>query len=155
MTLSATAMAEAFNEHSSSAWYMLLTISHPDLATPLRLVNSRSDLISNGHTFTWFPFTVVLPDDDGENSPRAKLKIDNVSREIYRTIWALDPAPYIQIDVVVSDDPNQIEYTAGNMRLVNVTVDELFITGELAPDISVLDPFPGDSFSPGKFPALF
>lgn len=155
MTLSATAIAEAFKEDSSVAWLILLTITHDDLAEPIRCVNSRGDVMSNGETFIAFPFSIVLPGEDGETMPRARLRIDNVSREVYSAIWALDPAPYVQVDVVLSSDPNTIEYTVGGMRLERVEADDLYLTGELTVSNIGIEPYPGDSFSPSKFPSLF
>jgi hypothetical protein len=155
MTLSATAIHEAFSEHSSVAWRILLDIEHPDLAGTLRFVNSRSNVVSNGNTYSSFPFEVVLPDDDGETTQRAVLKIDNISREVYSAIWTLDPSPVIRISVVLSSQPNVVEYQTGKLYLGRVTADELVLEGELMPQFYQTESWPTAVINPARFPGLW
>jgi hypothetical protein len=155
MTLSATAIHQAFSEHSHVAWYILLDIEHPDLTSTLRFVNSRTDIVSNGNTYHSFPFEIVLPDDDGETSQRAVLKIDNVSREVYAAIWALDPSPSVRISVVLSSQPDVIEYQTGKLYLGRVTADEIALEGELTPQFYQTESWPAAVINPARFPGLW
>ena len=153
---SAHGIAEAYREDRSTAWLYLLTITHPDIVDgPLRFVNERVNIVSNGHVFYSFPFDIVLPDDTTETTPKAQLKIDNVSRDIYEAVWGLSTSPMVQVDVIVADAPDMIEFTAGNLRLEQASADELYIIGDLAAIPLTNEPFPGDSFNPGDFVGLF
>ena len=155
MTLSATAIHEAFAEHSQVAWHILLDITHPDLAAPLRFVNSRSDIVSNGNTYTAFPFEIVIPDEDGDNPQKAQLKIDNISREVYAAIWALDPSPTVSVSICLSSQPDVIEYRTGNLFLNQVTADEMYLIGDLSPLQYSRETFPGAVVNPARFPGLW
>ena len=152
---SAHGIAEAFDQDRGTVFFTLLTIIHQDLTGPMRLCNSRADIVSRGNTFTGYPFQIVLPDDDADNVPSAQLKIDNVNRLVYQTIWGLASAPNILIEVVVSDRPDVVEISAGNLRLEKVQADELYITGTITAIPIAIEPFPGDSFSPDVFVSMF
>lgn len=155
MTLSATAIHEAYAEHSRVAWHILLDITHADLTGPLRLVNSRTDVVSNGNTYSSFPFDIVLPDADGETPQKASLKIDNINREIYEAIWALNPSPTVAISVVTSSQPDVIEYRTGRLYLNSVTADEMVIEGDLTPIRYSLETWPAGVVNPARFPGLW
>lgn len=155
MTLSATAIHEAFAENSGVAWHILLDIEHPDLTATLRFVNAYSNVVSNGNTYISFPFEIVLPDSDGENPQRAVLRIDNISREVYAAIWALDPSPSIRISVVLSSQPNVVEYQSGKLYINQVTADEIALEGELVPKQYSTESWPGAVVNPERFPGLW
>lgn len=155
MTLSATAIHEAFAEHSQVAWYILLDITHPDLSGPMRFVNSQSDVVSNGNTYHSFPFEIVLPDADGDVPQKAMLRIDNVSREVYAAVWALDPSPTVVISVALSNQPDVIEYQTGRLFLNQVTADEMVLEGELVPLQYSRETWPGAVVNPDRFPGLW
>ena len=68
--------------NATEAPLILLEISHPQLTQPVRVVNDTQDLLSNGNTYVGFPFRCVLPDDFENQLPKARLAIDNVSRDL-------------------------------------------------------------------------
>ena len=155
MTLSATAIHEAFTEHSHVSWHVLLDIEHDELTGPLRFVNSRSDVISNGNTYHSFPFEIVLPDADGDTPQKASLRIDNISREVYAAIWALDPSPSVVISIILSSHPDVIEYQTGRLFLNQVSADEMVLEGELTPMQYSRETWPGAVVNPARFPGLW
>lgn len=155
MTLSATAIHAAFAEHSQVAWYILLDIAHPDLTSTLRFVNCQSDVVSNGNTYYSFPFEVVLPDSDGENPQKAMLRIDNISRDVYAAIWALNPSPTITISVVLSSQPDVVEFQTGRLYVGQVVADEMVLEGELTPLQYNREKWPAGVVNPARFPGLW
>jgi len=64
---------------------ILLEITHPDLPTPIRVVDDVQNVTSNGEEFIALPFRISLPDDIGGQIPQATLEVDNVGREL--TTW--------------------------------------------------------------------
>lgn len=64
---------------------VLLEITHPDLAQPIRVVDDVQNVTSNGNEFVALPFRVTLPDDISGQIPQATLEVDNVGREL--TTW--------------------------------------------------------------------
>lgn len=64
----------------------LIEITHPDLASVVRLSNFHEDVISNGEVYLATRFDVEWPSDkSGGEDPRAKIKFDNIGRSI--TQW--------------------------------------------------------------------
>jgi len=155
MPLSATALAEVIKEEGENAWLLLLTIDHPDLASPIRVVNSESDVVSRGDTFTSYPFEIILPDIDSENPPSIKLKIDNVDRQIYEEIWALQDPPTITAELVMHTTPDIVEDTVDSFQLVKVDIDEHHVVGEAQPVDFIRESYPGDLITPANFPGLW
>lgn len=56
---------------------ILITVEHPLLAEPIRLVNDTQDVVSNGHNYRACRFGFTWPDDEQRQSPRAQLVIGN------------------------------------------------------------------------------
>ncbi|MYZ41425.1 DUF1833 family protein [Schauerella aestuarii] len=61
---------------------IMLEISHPDLTSPVRIVNDTQDLVSQGLTFSSCPFAITLPDDAEGQLPQATLQVDNVDQAL-------------------------------------------------------------------------
>lgn len=111
---------------------ILLEIDHPELTQPVRVVNDMTDVTSNGDIYIAFPFRCVLPDDFENQLPKARLSIDNVSRDLMFWIETTgggqgSTATFKQI---MRSNPNLIEWQI-QMSLFNVTVNMQEISAEL------------------------
>jgi len=133
---------------------VLLTLDHDDLAAPIRVVNNREDVTSRGDVFVAFPFEIALPDDLGDAPPRARLRIDNVSREIGEAIRTITTAAAVTIEVVRQDALDTVEMQFPAMKLVNVQYDVLTVTGDLEFEDLTKEPYPTHIFSPAEYPGL-
>lgn len=133
---------------------ILLTIDHDELASPIRVVNDKADLTSRGEVFTRFPFIISLPDALELGPPRARLRIDNVSREIGQAIRTITSAALVTIEVVRHSAPDVVELAFPAMRLTNVRFDALNVEGDLEFEDLTREPFPARIFSPAEFPGL-
>ena len=152
--ISSRAMEAMFAQETEEVFLLLLTIEHEDMTSPLRLVNNSEDIVSGGDTYTAYPFQFELPSSGGDSPPRATIKIDNVHRDIVSTIRSLASPPEITISVILASQPDTPEASFGNLTLEEVSYDALEITGELAYENVLVEPFPGVSFSPDLFPGL-
>lgn len=63
------------------AWN-LVTIAHPDKATPLRYVNSKNDLTHSGNIYRARGFTISRPSQDKTSSGNGDITIDNSDLEL-------------------------------------------------------------------------
>lgn len=151
--VSTAGKTQVFAQEGDS-FLVLLEIDHADLADPLRFVNNTEDVTSNGESYTAFPFDISLPTDSDESPPRARLVIDNVSREIGEVIRDLDTAPTITIYVIRMDDFDAVEITLPSFTLRNVQYDVMQVSGELELEDLTREPFPARTFSPAEFPGL-
>lgn len=155
MTLSSVARGAMFDEETDDGLLALLTIDHADLATPIRVVHDQVDVVSRGNTFTAFPFELILPTQEADSPPVARLTIDNVSREIAQTLRSVSSAPSVLIEVVRIKDTETLELSYPLLSLRNVRYDALKVTGDLVSEDLQLEPYPAHTFSPANFPGLF
>lgn len=153
--VSAELKQAVYAQETTQEFIVLITLSHPDLADPIRVNSSAVDVVSNGDTFIAYPFDVVLPDDVDDRPPRAKLRIDNISREIILAIRTISSAPSVNIQIVMASSPNTIEAEFLDFKLSNITYDQLTVEGDLTLEEFIGEPYPARVFSPADFPGLF
>lgn len=153
MTVALT--TSAFAADTDDVWLVLVTIDHADLSVPIRVVNNTQDVTSRGDTFTAFPFDVSLPDAREDAPPRARLVIDNVSREIAQAIRTVTGAPSVTLEVIRAADPDTVEMSMPNFTLRNVRWDAAKVQGDLVLEDFTAEPYPAGIFSPASFPGLF
>ncbi len=153
MTISDTLKGEAWSVESDLP-LVLLTIDHDDIDPAIRVVNNKVDITSNGDIYTAFPFEITLPDNLEDAPPRAKLKIDSVSREIAQAIRLISTPADVTIQVVRHDALDTVEMTWPAMRLTNVRFNALTVDGDLEFENLTREPYPAHTFSPAEFPGL-
>lgn len=134
----------------------LLEITHPDLASPVRVVNDVQDLVSNGNTFTALAFRVTLPDDLDSGQPRAQLAVDNVGRDLTSWIEASAGAAgaAVRLMQVRRSAPNTIEWEV-TLDLNNVSMNMLEVSGELGFDDLLNLPGIALTYRPDVAPGLY
>lgn len=155
----ATTVINAFNaETTTQAFFALLEASHPDWAGTVRLVNDQTDVVSNGNTYTAFPFSVVLPADSDDESPRLRVAISNVTRLLVadlrsiassrtRVTATLTLVSTIDLDTAIAEFPD--------FELVNVSYNADVIQFDLVIDPFLTEAFPALSFAPSTTPGVF
>jgi len=153
-TLSNAALASMNAQATGEVWLVLLTLSHPTLATPIRLVNNNEDVVSRGSTFLAFPFEVELPGEDPDQPPKAMLRIDNVDRRVVQTIRSITAPPTVTLEVILASAPNTVEVSFTNMTLRNAQYDTSTVSGELTFDSIYTEPVTL-TMTPSRFPGMF
>lgn len=153
--LSALAKAAALAGQTGEAYLLLLVLSHPSLAQPIRVVNDGTNLTSGGDLYVAYPFRVVLPQDGDDRPARVRLQIDNVDQSIVAAVRAMTTAPTVAISVVLASTPNVVEAGPFQFTLKNAAYDALSVEGELSYEALLDEPYPADAFTPGNFPGLF
>lgn len=154
-TLSSNAVAALMAQSTDKVFLVLLTIDHPDLGTPFRLVNNTEDVTSNGDLYTAYPFEISFPSEDGENISSASLILDNVDQLLVSTIRSLQSEPTVQLNLVIFDTPDVVEAGPMDFLLRGVKYDSFKIVAELTFEPILQEPFPKDIMSPKVFPGLF
>lgn len=135
---------------------ILLQIDHPDLDSPIRVVNDTQDITSNGDTYIAFPFRCTLPDDFEGKLPKATLSIDNVGKDLMYWIESTDggigsTATFKQ---VMRSRPDQIEWSI-TMSLFNIIATNAEVSAELGFENLFSKPAILLSFRPETSPGLF
>lgn len=134
---------------------VLVTLSHADLATPIRVCNTGPDLVSRGNTYTYLPFAIVFPADREDQLPQPSVQIDNVDRAIVRALRALSSAPSVSIEVVLRSQPDTLEFGPFVSELRVAPYDALTVEGQLSVPPILDEEHPQDGYTPDAFPGLF
>jgi hypothetical protein len=153
MTISQNLKEDAWSQESNLP-LVLLEIDHEDLAEPIRVVNNKTNITSNGDVYVGYPFDILLPDSAEDAPPRAKLKIDNVSREIAQTIRLISSPPSVTIKIIRQETPDIIEAEFPGMTLRVVPYDALTVEGTLEFEDLVREPYPAYTFNPANYPGI-
>jgi len=157
MDVSEFLKAEMFAPETDVVPLELLTITHPELNEPIRVVNNQVDVVSRGNTFRAFPFRASLPKQGGDEEINVKLEIDNVDRQISATLRDLSPdkEPRMILEVVTDEDFDTVEGGPWDFRLQDIRVDKLIVQGTIGFESKLSEPFPAHRFTPALFPGLF
>ena len=135
---------------------ILLTLDHPGLPEPVRVVNNTEELVSNNKRYIAFPFSVTLPDDFENRLPRARIEISNVGREVMYWLETSNggAGSTATFDQVLPSDPDNIVYSV-TMSLFNITADNTVISAELGYENLFAKAAVQVSYRPFNSPGLF
>jgi len=157
-------MAKAYTDHfkeetgstSGQEPVYLLEITHPQLATPVRLVNDTEDLIHNSNTYFACAFRVHIPEDVSKVVPQAPLVIDNIGRELTQFLEQSFGGRGAQVTIkqVMRDTPTIIEQEY-ILSLLNVKQTMLEVTGQLGYENYLDVPALTALYTPEAAPGLF
>lgn len=146
----------AFAADTDDVWLVLLTITHPDITDPIRVVNNVVNVTSRGDEFIAYAFDLILPDSRDESPPRARLSIDNVSTDISAAIRSMTQTPpSVTIEVIRAAAPDTVERTFDFFKMRNIKWDAGKVSGDLTVEDFMSEPYPALVFSPAYFPGLF
>ena len=156
----------AYAQETDVAVIVLITLSSPELTEEIRLCNVPVEkfvdlgdnvygVTSNKKRFIFLPFDIELPQDDNKGAVTAKLKIDNVNREIVKYARQAKKPVNVSIQCVLSNNLDYVEFEYNDFKLANVSFDGFTVEGDLSIDYLGLEPFPCGRFTPSGFPGLF
>jgi hypothetical protein len=156
----------------------LVTITHPELPTPLRISSDPSKklqqdppvfgTVSRGNTFWHIPTQVGLPGADAQTASKSQLMFDNISvdrdtadiagLEAARVsdLTLLSPSPAtVLIELVYSTTPDVVERRWPKLQTVTHTIEGASVVIDLARNNRAREPIPALTFSEAYFPGLF
>ena len=154
-TFSPVLLRALFSESTREVLLALLKIDHPNLVTPIRVVNNLQPITSQGYTWAAFPFEITLPGEAEDELPVMTLRIDAVDRQIITAVRNLQGAPDITLDLIVASQPDVVEVSFVGFKLKNVSYDNLTVEGELRLEEILSEPSPAHAMTPFGFPGLF
>lgn len=134
----------------------LVTVSHADLAEPIRCTPNGEDVVSNGKTFRSFPFSFEPPKATRDGVEPGKLVISNISGEVVeacRKIAGNKAPAACTFQFVMPDDPDTVERTWPSLELRNVQYTDS-LTGSLCHPMFNNEPFTQFSASDVYFAGL-
>jgi hypothetical protein len=153
-SFSSRALTSIFAHQTDEVWLVLLTLDHPDFEEPLRFVNNVEAIVSRGEIYIPFPFMVEFPGQDPEAVGEARLRIDNIDRQIVNTIREIQSPPDAKFEVIIAADADTIEAKFEGLTLRNASYDVQQVTGSLRYEEMVSEPVSLE-MTPARFPGMF
>jgi len=163
--LSSGFLSALYEQESDEVVVCLLTVTHPDLETPIRLSSDPTARISDepliyatysrADEYLYMPFDFTLPDDKSDSPPRVQLSLDNTERSLVAVLRSFSTPASITVELVLASDPDAVEIELPSLQLSDVTLEEGRIAATLVADPLINEPHPAGQFTPGTFPGLF
>ncbi|OCC01716.1 hypothetical protein BA190_27530 [Labrys sp. WJW] len=164
-TLSARFRAALYRENMEEVPAMLITITHPDLTTPLHFSSDPTERISTepllygtvsrGTQYNFVPFQVTLPADQDDAPPTIDITLSVVGREAVPLLRSAIEPPSVTLEIILAQYPDDVEAVFPDFDLVSASYGGDSATISLAIDSMASEPFPAGSFTPSYFPGMF
>ncbi|MBR9764149.1 MAG: DUF1833 domain-containing protein [Rhodobacteraceae bacterium] len=156
-----------FEASSASVAYLgFLTITHPNLVEPIRLVSDVFSYIHDGDTYVGLPFEwSLVRDTDGR--PEARLTVANTDRRIGQAVQDSDERARLSLKLLASSDfdlsvdPREeigtaaTVYAYAHFELANVEADVLQVSGVVTVFDPSTEPWPSIRATQDRCPGLF
>lgn len=142
------------------------TITHPNLAEPLRIVSDVLDYVRGGVTYTGVLFTFRLV-SDGEEAAWTEIAVQNVDRRIGAALEASQDRATVSLEVLSTSDFDlsvsprteigtaAVVYAFRGFELIEVSADAIEIRGKLRLRDYSTEPWPASRATEDRLPGLF
>lgn len=166
-TLSPAALRAMFSPNADDTFVTLLTITSPELATPIRVADNfitrlseTADdilygLVSRGNNYIFLPLDISLPTEDHAAATRASVSIQDATKIVLPHLRQLITAPAVTLELVLKSTPDVVEVSFTGLKMRSISYNASSITGELGVEDNSLEPFPQHTITPAYFPAAF
>lgn len=151
-------------EQADDVEIVLITISHPDLAAPVRISSDptrrlsveplRYGTRSRGVDYEFLIASVVTPDDRKGSPPATSLVFDNVSVDMVDVMRSFTSPASVDLELVLSSEPDFVLQAFRHLRLIKCRYDVAAVTVDLSKEPFVAEPF-GARQTKQFFPGLF
>ncbi len=165
-TIDADVKAGLEAPESVDALLAFLTITHPALPEPIRVVSDVMDYVLGGRTFLGLPFEFgILSDTEGP--PMTELRMQNVDQKIGQALLGLNDRARVTLEIRstadfdLSEDPRteipggSALYAFTDFDLIDVTVTVSEISGRVMLRDYSQEPWPGQRCTQTRMPGLF
>lgn len=139
----------------SVALVLLLTITHPSLASPLRFARDRQVIPSRGHNYLPFPMRFQRPGHGDDGPTTARCTVDNISQEMAKLLLDLPTSPVLNFELVLESDLDTVEEPFPPFRMLNISGNRFDISAPLQDVDDDSEPGVQWTFTPKTAPALF
>lgn len=156
MTYSTNARRNLLATSADEPMLELAEITHKDLAVPIRVVNDTIDIIVKGQTYIACPFALSRPDDVDQQTPTAKMSVDNIGRELTQWLEASNggKGARCRMMTVMRSSPNVIEFDM-TLDLTGLSINNQTVDGQLGFQNTLMQPAVTVRYDPISSPGLF
>lgn len=160
------AKAALESPESVDALLAFLTVTHPSLPAPIRVVSDVLDYVIGGETYLGLPFEFgILTDTEGP--PMTELRMQNVDQRVGRALMGLNDRAKVTLEIRTSADfdlsldpraeipGGSVLYRFADFDLIDVTVTASDISGRVMLRDYSQEPWPGQRCTQTRMPGLF
>jgi len=154
-TLSNELLAQLYSRESNDPFLTLITLSHPDFSSDIRLVNNTVDIISRGNTFVAFPVNIILPSDDGESTREVTITFDNVSRELMNEFRTIITPIDVRLEMILASIPDIVQIELAELKIQSISYDSKKVAAKLVMDNFLNVEMTSERYTPESYRGLF
>lgn len=156
MTYSTNARRNLLATSADEPMLELAEITHKDLEVPIRVVNDTVDIVVNGETFIACPFSLSRPDDVDQQTPTAKLSVDNIGREMtqWLEVSGGGKGARCRMMAVMRSSPDVLEFDM-TMDLTGLSISNEKVDGNLGFQNTLALPAVAVRYDPLSSPGLY
>ncbi|MFA7308181.1 MAG: hypothetical protein WC026_16085 [Hyphomicrobium sp.] len=159
-----TVRSVMYAEHSEEIEVALVTITHADLAAPVRVSSDtgssplsieplRFGTISRGNEYDFVLMSAIVPDDRKGTPPRVALVFENIESNFIETAQSFVSPATASIELVLASAPDTVIQAYRGLRIVRCSFDDTSATFDLSREPFVSEPF-GARQTKNFFPGL-
>lgn len=150
-SISLSSLQALMKQEPDEQFLELITVDHDDMSSPLRKVNDKADITSNGDLYEAFPFFIELPTDEEDRISEVQLIIIVLDQVIQTELRALSTSPSVVLQVITRSSPNTVEAGPFDFTITRVEFDGPLATFTLGFNrILFEDTFPKGVFGPAN-----
>lgn len=154
--VSPRALQAMLAQETPEVFLACLTITHPGLAAPIRLVCNNEPLVRATGTWLPYPFKITLPDQRDDQLPQVRVTVDNVDLSVNEQLRTLVGPPQVTLEVVLASQPDTVEAGPFNFSLQTATSTAETIDGTLGYEDDVFaQQVPGQNYLPSNSAGLY
>lgn len=156
MTYSTNARRNLLATSADEPMLELAEITHSGLAVPVRVVNDTQDIVVGGQTYIACPFSLSRPDDVDQQTPAAKLSVDNIGRELTQWLESSNggKGARCRIMAVMRSSPNVIEFDM-TLDLTGLSINNQTVDGQLGFQNTLMQPAVTVRYDPLTSPGMY
>lgn len=165
MSLSLTCRAAMYAESTDEVAVWLVTITHPDLAAPVRLSTDPTarlsddpltyGTVSRGDAYLFAAAHLVLPDDEEGVPPSGTLVFADVGPDAVALIRSIATAPSITIELVLASAPDHVERRWSGLKVPSADYDATGVSLAFSREVMLSQPWPRGRMTKQRFPGLY
>lgn len=121
------------------------------------VAGSAVDVVSNGVTYTPYPFEISLPADSSESVESVQLVIDNTDLLLIEGLRRAYRPLRVSMEIVLEATPDIVELELSDMECLSIEVNASTISATLIINNTWDQKYPsvGETYDPRQCPGLF
>lgn len=169
--LSLNARLALENPSSAQIEIVLMTVTHPDLPSPIRLSTDNTERLSETpkmygtrstwrgadpltEPYLWIVASAVLPSDLEDAPATAQIAVENLDSGIARLLRSFSTPATVAMAVVLASSPDVIEQEWDGLQMLSADISATEIMLSLSREEIEAEAFPGGRMTRDRFPGL-